>query len=1742
MSATFAADPASPGKFAVTLAEDVANTNDSLTLRVFSGQLQYSLNGASFTNDLNSASPGVQALSIFAISQVNVQLLGGNDALRLDFSTGNVIPAFGSINYNGGSGSDSITASTDANFTLTNTRLSISSLGDVNLSGVESADLTGGNSANRIDASAFTAGSVKLNGGSQDDTIIGSQGNDTLVASQGRDLIDGRGGNDLMFSGTSGGTLYGGEGNDTLIGDNGKDALYGGAGNDLLLGNNGVDSLFGEAGNDSLDGGSANDELAGGSGTDTVQATANLNFLLTPTSLSGEGTDSLNSIEAANLTGGSGNNTLDASAFPGSVTLDGGGGTDVLIGGSGANNFVNNQGGQTTIVGGAGTNAFNLTPSGFVSLVDSGGDDDLNFSTASTGITIDLTQSGGTGQNVDGVGFVVALTGTFENVTGTSFQDKVVGNDANNLIFGGLGIDEIIGGGGDDIIFGGTSTTLGGTADADSSNDIIFGGLGIDQIDGGSGDDIIFGGTSTTLGGATDVDSSNDLIFGGIGTDQIDGGRGDDIIFGGTASGANDADTGNDLIFGGLGIDQIDGGGGDDIIFGGTNSTLGGTADADASNDIIFGGIGTDQIDGGRGDDIIFGGTAKGAADLDSDITRSNDVIFGGLGIDQIDGGRGDDIIFGGTGGVLTATTDTDSSNDLIFGGIGADQIDGGGGDDIIFGGTASGASDVDTDIAQSNDIIYGGIGSDQIDGGAGDDIIFGGTGRGAADLDSDVSKSNDVIYGGLGIDQIDGGRGDDIIFGGTSKGATDLDSDITKSNDIIFGGIGNDQIDGGGGDDIIFGGTGKGATDIDSEINRSNDVIYGGIGNDDLDGGGGDDIIFGGTGKGVADIDSDVTKSNDIIFGGSGSDVLVGGFGNDTLAGSTGNDIYLFIGSDVGTDAISEDSALDSDTLDFSAFDSAVTVDLALTSLQVVAAGKLSLQFSTDSGIENVIGSRFADTVYGNSRDNGLFGADQLDDRLTNPQPWTSTTQVVYLDFDSSQSVLVADDHVYTPAERDAIQSMIEEDYASFQVQVTQTVPTSGPYVTLLFNETPIVNGNPQPGGIADDLDFRNVNLSGTAFIDINTFLGGINEPAATSENYIRLSATVASHELGHLVGLRHLDASSPVGFGVPATIAPTRFLPAYPGPSRAFETSLHLMATPASVGSTLFDAVSDPFFGEREATKLSFNLSGVVIAEQQGAHSTRTSAQPLTLSTLYIPNTLRNGLNFGKDFAAAAVAVTGSVALVNGVSQDDYYSFTGRAGDVLNIELMSGSLTRIDNAIDSILRVFDSTGNEIAYYDSTAVNDDELEGRDSVLVDLILPADGMFYVQVDTFTDDSLGVPDDDTGDYELFMYRFDAGNATDAGDTLVGRGGNDHIDAGIGDDTLIGGTGSNTLIGGTGTDRLIDSGDVNFTLSDTALTGSGSNTLSGIEQASLTGGAGASTIRLTGWSGTTIIDGAGGIDTLVGANVTSIWTLSATGTGNINNTTTFAGVENFSGGTAADTLNWLNTTNTWNLTGVNAGNVGGSVFTGMENLGGGSADDAFTFALGGSVSGRISAGTGVNILNYAALSTPVTVNLTTGVATGTGGISGFQNVFGGLGNDSLTGNALANILVGNAGNDTLFGNAGRDILIGGLGSDLLDGGDDDDILIGARTVYDANPFALNAISAEWVRNDVTYAVRRDRISGAATGGLNGAFVFNSSTVIDDSRAPDTLWGRGGLDWFIFGQRDNLMDNTNTETTTRI
>jgi hypothetical protein len=211
-----------------------------------------------------------------------------------------------------------------------------------------------------------------------------------------------------------------------------------------------------------------------------------------------------------------------------------------------------------------------------------------------------------------------------------------------------------------------------------------------------------------------------------------------------------------------------------------------------------------------------------------------------------------------------------------------------------------------------------------------------------------------------------------------------------------------------------------------------------------------------------------------------------------------------------------------------------------------------------------------------------------------------------------------------------------------------------------------------------------------------------------------------------------------------------------------------------------------------------------------------------------------------------------------------------------------------------------------------------------------------------------------------------------------------------------------------------------------------------------------------------------------------------------------------------TGSDTLSGPTLANSWNLTGANAGALDGWVnFVGFANLNGGGLADSFDFSPAGSVSGNINGQGGNDLLNYVRVSTPVTVNLATGKATGVGGtVAGIQGVVGGSGNNALTG-------------------SGRSLLIGGAGASQLVGGSSDSLMIAGSTIYGLQDAALEAILTEWDRTDIGFTQRvTDLTSG---GGLNGSCVLTLSTVNSNGKVNTITCGTGQA--WIFAKASDLI-----------
>ncbi|MCC6511373.1 MAG: hypothetical protein IT423_19890, partial [Pirellulaceae bacterium] len=109
--------------------------------------------------------------------------------------------------------------------------------------GIERATISGGPSANIIDARELIF-PVTIYGSGGDDELFGS--------SSAPSTIFGDDGHDRIFGSRSPDTLRGGRGNDVIYGNDGDDLIYGEDGHDILVGGFGADMLYGGNGDDLL--------------------------------------------------------------------------------------------------------------------------------------------------------------------------------------------------------------------------------------------------------------------------------------------------------------------------------------------------------------------------------------------------------------------------------------------------------------------------------------------------------------------------------------------------------------------------------------------------------------------------------------------------------------------------------------------------------------------------------------------------------------------------------------------------------------------------------------------------------------------------------------------------------------------------------------------------------------------------------------------------------------------------------------------------------------------------------------------------------------------------------------------------------------------------------------------------------------------------------------------------------------------------------------------------------------------------------------------------------------------------------------------------------------------------------------------------------------------------------------------------------------------------------------------------
>ncbi|WBU54270.1 sialate O-acetylesterase [Paracoccus sp. SCSIO 75233] len=156
--------------------------------------------------------------------------------------------------------------------------------------------------------------------------------------------------------------------------------------------------------------------------------------------------------------------------------------------------------------------------------------------------------------------------------------ERLIANSADDRIYMGGDLEEVISAAGDDLVVG---SARGERISLRAGDDRALGHGGDDRIVGGPGQDSLYG------------NQGADTLFGGAGGDFLGGGLGGDHLMG---------DGGDDTLYGWHSDDRLSGGAGDDLIRGGPGADR---LSGDAGDDTLHGGAGADLFVFSRGDDLV---------------------------------------------------------------------------------------------------------------------------------------------------------------------------------------------------------------------------------------------------------------------------------------------------------------------------------------------------------------------------------------------------------------------------------------------------------------------------------------------------------------------------------------------------------------------------------------------------------------------------------------------------------------------------------------------------------------------------------------------------------------------------------------------------------------------------------------------------------------------------------------------------------------------------------------------------------------------------------------------------------------------------------------------------------------------------------------------------------------------------------------------------------------------------------
>jgi serralysin len=278
---------------------------------------------------------------------------------------------------------------------------------------------------------------------------------------------------------------------------------------------------------------------------------------------------------------------------------------------------------------------------------------------------------------------------------------------------------------------------------------------------------------------------------------------------------------------------------------------------------------------------------------------------------------------------------------------------------DTVYGFNSTAGRDV------FNAVAYPNVAYTIFDSGGTDTLDYSGFSMTQViDLSSEVffnvggRSGNVVIARGTVIENAVGGSGSDVLYG---NGVGNLLVG-NAGDDQLFAHEGDDSLRGGGGNDSLFGHNGLDTVYYDDAragvtVNLDQGSAYSTGSSDAAQIG--RDAIFeteNVVGSAFDDVLIGSWFADNRLEGGAGNDSLSGDLGSDTLAGGLGNDLL--------------DGGVGSDLASYAAAANAIAVNLAVTAAQNSGEG-----LDTLAGIENLEGSRYNDTLTGNTAANILYG-----------------------------------------------------------------------------------------------------------------------------------------------------------------------------------------------------------------------------------------------------------------------------------------------------------------------------------------------------------------------------------------------------------------------------------------------------------------------------------------------------------------------------------------------------------------------------------------------------------------------------------------------------------------------------------------------------------------------------------------------------------------------------------------------